>query len=276
MRTCRVPMNFSPAQLLTRVRTRKPIVHHLTNWVTIYDCAQVVKTLGASPVMAHAPEEMADMVQIASALVLNIGTLTTDFVEAMLLAAKAANQLGIPVVLDACGAGATRLRDEQCQNLLNHSQIDIIKGNQSEIARLAGQNVRTRGVDAVEVQSDLVSLARELAKSRNATVVITGKQDLVVSPTSTGLVNNGHELMTSVVGTGCMAASVIGSFAAVEKDHVAAAASALACYEIAAELAAARPDCFGPASFKQHLFDALYALDENTVILRQKLQTQTL
>ncbi len=269
-------MNFYPAQLLARVRAKKPVVHHLTNWVTIYDCAQVVKTLGASPVMAHAPEEMADMVQIASALVLNIGTLTTDFVEAMLLAAKTANQRGIPVVLDACGAGATRLRDQQCQNLLNNARIDIIKGNQSEIARLAGQDVHTRGVDAAEVQSDLVSLARELAISRNATVVITGKQDVVVSPATTVLVDNGHELMTSVVGTGCMAASVIGTFAAVEKDYVAAAASALVCYEIAAELAAVRKDCFGPASFKQHLFDALFALDETTVTTRQKLETRNI
>lgn len=269
-------MNVSPAQLLARVRVKKPVVHHLTNWVTIYDCAQVVKTLGASPVMAHAPEEMVDMVQIASALVLNIGTLTTDFVEAMLLAAKTANHLLIPVVLDACGAGATPMRDQQCQHLLDNSRIDIIKGNQSEIARLAGQNVRTRGVDAEDVQSDLVSLARGLAKSRNATVVITGKQDVVASPSAAVLVNNGHELMTSVVGTGCMASSVIGTFAAIEEDHVAAAASALVCYEIAAELAAARQDCLGPASFKQYLFDALYALDENTVTARQKLETRNI
>ncbi len=268
-------MNFSPAQLLTRVRSQKPVVHHLTNWVTIYDCAQVVKTLGASPVMAHAPEEMKDMVQIASALVLNIGTLTAEFVDSMRLAAQAANQRGIPVVLDACGAGATRMRDEQCQNLLRDCRIDIIKGNQSEIARLAGQDVHTRGVDAAEVHSNLVTLACGLARHHNATVVITGKQDIVVNSTSAVLVDNGHELMTAVVGTGCMAASVIGAFAAVEKDYVAATASALVCYEIAAELAAAHALCTGPASFKQYLFDSLYSLDENTVTHRQKIQTRT-
>src|SRR5512145_3155813 len=98
---------------LLAVREKRPVVHHLTNWVTIYDCAQVVKTLGASPVMAHAPEEVAEMAQLASALVLNIGTLTTGMVEAMTLAARSANQKGIPVLLDPCGAGATRMRDQK-------------------------------------------------------------------------------------------------------------------------------------------------------------------
>ena len=116
------------------------MVHHLTNWVTIYDCAQVVKTLGASPVMAHAVEEVAEMTQIASALVLNIGTLTVDFVEAMKVAARSANKKGIPVILDVCGAGATGLRDRKCLELLNDARIDVVKGNASEVARVAGQS----------------------------------------------------------------------------------------------------------------------------------------
>ena len=131
--------------LLERVRQQKPVVHHLTNWVTIYDCAQVVKTLGASPVMAHAPEEVAEMAQIASALVLNIGTLTVDFVEAMKLAAQSANRKGIPVVLDVCGAGATALRDRKCLELLNEVRIDVIKGNASEVARVAEKASRRGG-----------------------------------------------------------------------------------------------------------------------------------
>ncbi|HYG34404.1 MAG TPA: hydroxyethylthiazole kinase, partial [Clostridia bacterium] len=122
-------MSLMPFDLLERVRVQKPVVHHLTNWVTIYDCAQIVKSLGASPVMAHAPEEVAEMAQIASALVLNIGTLTVDFVTAMKAAALSANQKAIPVVLDLCGAGATRLRDRACLELLDTVRIDIIKGN---------------------------------------------------------------------------------------------------------------------------------------------------
>jgi hydroxyethylthiazole kinase len=238
-------------------------VHHLTNWVTIYDCAQIVKTLGASPVMAHAPEEVADMTRIASALVLNLGTLTVDFVEAMKLAAASANQKGIPVILDVCGVGATAFRDRKALELLDQVKINVIKGNASEIARLSGADIHTKGVDATEVCADLEVLAQALAVRRRATVVITGKVDLVADARGLFRVKNGHELMTRVVGTGCMATSVIGAFAAVEPDLRKAAACALACYEIAAELAA--ETARGPASFKEALFDRLYQLDQATV-----------
>ncbi len=263
-------MSPTPYELLERVRRQKPVVHHLTNWVTIYDCAQVLKTLGASPVMAHAPQEVSDMVQVAAALVLTIGTLTVEFVEAMKLAALSANERLLPVVLDVCGAGATRLRDQSCQELLAIARIDVIKGNASEIARVSGENVRTRGVDATEVKSDLVSLARNLAGLHNATVVVTGEVDVVTGGGKTYRVRNGHPMMTRVVGTGCMAASVIGAFAAVESDMPLAAAAALACYEIAAELAAEK--AFGPASFKERLFDCLYGLDRDTVEARLKIE----
>ena len=246
----------------------------MTNWVTIYDCAQVVKSLGASPVMAHALEEAAEMTGIASALVLNIGTLTPDLVEAMKVAAAAANQRRIPVILDACGAGATRLRDDKALELLHTVHIDILKGNASEIARVAGQNVRTRGVDAAEVQQALAPLATELARQRKLTVVITGPVDVISNSAEVCLVRNGHPLMRQVVGTGCMAASVIGAFAAVEPDHVRAAASALVCYGIAAELAAAKTDA--PMAFKLQLLDSLYLLGRSDVETRQDLECQPL
>jgi hydroxyethylthiazole kinase len=251
------------AALLARVRAEKPVVHHLTNWVTIYDCANVVKVLGASPVMAHAPEEVADMVQLASALVLNIGTLTLPMVEAMKVAGKAANARGIPVVLDVCGAGATPLRDQKSLELLEEVHIGIIKGNASEVARVSGERVRTKGVDASEVALDLTQVAQALAKARRATVVITGATDIVADPTRLYLVKNGHPLMGQVVGTGCMAASVIGAFAAVSPDLVQAAAAALAAFGVAAECAA--PLSQGPASFKEKLLDCLYNLDEATL-----------
>lgn len=261
----------NPYDLLQKVRRQAPVVHHLTNWVTIYDCAQVVKTLGGSPVMAHAPEEVSEMAAIASALVLNIGTLTVELVEAMVGAAGRANQRGIPVVLDVCGAGATGLRDRKVAELLERARIDIIKGNASEIARVAGADVRTRGVDAAEVEGDVGLLALGLAKARGATVVVTGKVDLVADSRGLWRVSNGDALMTRVVGTGCMAASVIGTFAAIEPDLRRAAACALSCYGIAAELAAA--GARGPASFKQAFLDTLYTLDEATVTRLQRIQT---
>jgi hydroxyethylthiazole kinase len=256
-------------QILQKVRKQKPVVHHLTNWVTIYDCANIVKTLGASPVMAHAKEEVADMAVIASSLVLNIGTLTSEFVEAMRLAALAANRKGIPVVLDVCGAGATAFRDKKSFELLDEARIDIIKGNASEIARIAGEKVSTKGVDAGDVECNIVALAQGLARRRNCTVVITGKEDIVTDGGKTLVVKNGDSFMTHVVGTGCMAASVIGTFAAVEKDLVLASASGLVCFEIAAEIAAKISK--GPATFKEKLFDCLFCLDQKVIEKIQKV-----
>lgn len=262
-------MSANASDVLNKVRTEKPVIHHLTNWVTIYDCANIVKVFGASPVMAHAKEEVADMAGIASALVLNIGTLTTDFVEAMKLAAIAANRKGIPVVLDVCGAGATKLRDDKCFEILDEVKVDIIKGNASEIARIAGENVQTKGVDAAAVEKNLQELASGLAKKRNCTVVITGIEDIVTDGKRVVLVKNGHPMMASIVGTGCMATSVIGTFAAVEKDLVAASVAGLVCYEVAAEIAV--QEAKGPGTFKEKLYDAVYSLDADTVNRMQRV-----
>jgi hydroxyethylthiazole kinase len=255
---------------LKRVRTEKPLIHHLTNWVTIYDCANIVKVFGASPVMAHAKEEVAEMAGISSALVLNIGTLTTDFIDAMVLAGKSANKKGIPVVLDVCGAGATKFRDDKCFEILDEVRVSIIKGNSSEIARMAGESVSTRGVDASTVEKSLQEVARALAEKRNCTVVITGKEDVVADEKRVILVKNGLPMMANIVGTGCMAASVIGTFAAVERDFVAAAVAGLVCYEVAAEIAAAQAD--GPGSFKEKLYDAVYNLDAETIERMQRIE----
>jgi hydroxyethylthiazole kinase len=263
-------VKIDAARLLGEVRLKCPIVHHLTNLVTIYDCAQIVKIMGGSPVMAHAKEEVAEMALIASSLVLNIGTLTSDFIEAMKIAAYSANAKGIPVILDACGAGATRMRDEKCMELLHEIKVNIIKGNASEIARINGEEVRTRGVDTAHVNGDLREIARELAQVRKATVAITGKEDVISDGAKTYLVNNGTPMLAQIVGSGCMVASVIGAFAAVEADLALAAASGMVCFGIAAELAAKKAR--GPASFKERLFDCLANLDKRTIDARQKVE----
>jgi len=262
-------VNLKVYEILEKVRKDKPVVHHLTNWVTIYDCANIVKVFGASPVMAHAPEEVEEMSQIASALVLNIGTLTVDFIESMKIAAKSANKKGIPVILDVCGAGATKLRDKKVAELLSAVKIDIIKGNSSEIARVAGEDVKTKGVDASAVSGDIEQIARQLGVSRNCTVVVTGKEDIITDGKRVFIVKNGHNMMANIVGTGCMAASVIGTFAAVETDFSIAAAAGLCCFEIAAELAVEKSK--GPGSFKEALYDAVYNLDKKTVEKMQKI-----
>ncbi len=264
-------MIIDSSEPMEKVRRDKPLIHHITNFVTICDCANVVKAFGASPVMAHAREEVADMAGISSALVLNIGTLTSEIVEAMVLAGKSANGKNIPVVLDVCGAGATKFRDDKCFEILDTVRVSIIKGNSSEIARISGENVQTKGVDAVIVEKNLQDVARELAKNRNCTVVITGREDIVADERSLVQVLNGHSMMADIVGTGCMATSVIGTFAAVERNPVVGSVAGLVCYEVAAEIAA--KNASGPASFKEKLIDAVYNLDSSTIKRMQKIVT---
>jgi hydroxyethylthiazole kinase len=264
------PAVFDAYGLFERVRQKIPVVHHLTNWVTIYDCANIVKVFGASPVMAHAPEEVAEMTQLASALVLNIGTLTTDFIEAMKIAAASANKKGIPIVLDVCGAGATALRDAKSKELLDGARIDIIKGNYSEIARVAGEAVSTKGVDASAVTKDMSDVVVSLARARHCTVAATGAIDLVADEHHLYRVTNGDIMMSHIVGTGCMAASVIGTFAAVEKNYAYAAAAGLTCFEVAAECAALKSK--GPGSFKELLYDCVWQLNREIIASRQKVE----
>ena len=259
-------------KILEKVRKEKPLVHHITNWVTIYDCANMTRAFGALPVMAHAKEESGDMALIASALVLNIGTLTPELVQSMIIAGKAANEKGIPIILDAVGVGATRLRDSAVSTILEGIKVDVIKGNASEIAKLADENVTTRGVEATKVNANLIKVAEKLAKEKKVTVVITGKEDIVSDGRKTLIVKNGHEWMGKIVGTGCMAASIIGAFAAVEKDYVLASAAALSCYGIAGELAAKKS--IGPGSFKENLFDEVYNLDEKKIRKMSKIHPQ--
>ncbi|MDD5669126.1 MAG: hydroxyethylthiazole kinase [Candidatus Omnitrophica bacterium] len=263
---------FSVYSLLDKVKKTNPLVHHITNWVTISDCAQILKSMGASPVMAHAKEEASEMVSLSSALVLNIGTITSDVLEAMMIASFHAREKGIPVILDACGAGATQFRDQSCFRLLDSGAIRIVKGNRTEIARLNGSKIATRGVDAGEISQDLVKIAKELSRKIHGTVVITGAEDIVADKNTVYVVKNGHPLMARIVGTGCMAASVIGAFAAVHADYAEAAVAALACFEIAAELSAEISSA--PVAFKHAMFDCLSVLDKKTIDTRQKIYIQ--
>jgi hydroxyethylthiazole kinase len=260
-------MSYTSGRLLGELRDSAPLIHHITNWVTIAACADLAKSLGASPVMAHARAEVADMAAMAGALVLNIGTLDPAIIGAMIKAARSANAHGVPVILDACGAGATPYRDASCVRLLSKARVDIIKGNASEICRLAGIDVRTKGVDSGETGLALDGVARKLAARRGAVVAITGKSDFVAQPGGPLYrVDNGHELMARVVDTGCMAATAIGCFAALTRSErlpglglAEAVALGLACYEVAAEKAAAL--CSGPGSFIPALMDSCFRLD---------------
>lgn len=257
-------------KIYKKIAEKKPLVHHITNWVTIYDCANIVRAIGALPVMAHAKEESAEMAGIASALVLNIGTLTPPLVESMILAGKKANEKGIPIVLDCVGVGATELRTRKASEILEEMDVGIIKGNPAEIGTIAGAKAETKGVESISVEGNLVELAEKLAEGKKGTVVITGKEDIVSNGKETFIVKNGHDMMGKIVGTGCMAASVIGAFAAVEKDYPKASASALCIFGIAGELASRESK--GPGTYKEKFYDAIFNLDEKTINEMQKIE----
>ncbi|NLG83205.1 MAG: hydroxyethylthiazole kinase [Firmicutes bacterium] len=256
-------------RIVARVRAERPLIHHITNMVVMNDTANLTLHLGASPVMAHAREEVAEMVGLAGALVLNIGTLTPSLVEAMLLAGRRANELGIPVILDPVGAGATGLRTESARKLMAELKIAVLRGNAAEVSVLAGCGGRVKGVDAAGGEADPVFVACRLAKERGMVVAITGPRDVVSDGERVLLVENGHPLLGSITGTGCMATTAVAVFAAVERDYLVAAAAALAYFGIAGERAAERTS--GPGSFKVALLDEVANLTPAILAARARI-----
>jgi len=246
------------AEALDKLQKTRPLVHHVTNFVVMNDTANVTLHVGASPVMAHAREEVEEMASMADAVVLNIGTLAPDWVDAMALAGRKAVERGIPVILDPVGAGATTLRTEAARRLLRETRPAVVRGNAGEIGSLSGAGGEVRGVDSLGEPEDPAKVAREAARGWDCVVAITGKLDWVSDGGRLIGLENGHAWLTALTGTGCMATAVIGAFAAVEADRLVAAAAALACYGLAAEIAAERAS--GPGSFKSELFDALFNL----------------
>lgn len=246
------------AAALALIRERRPLVHQITNFVVMNDTANITLHVGASPVMAHAREEVVDMVSLAGALVLNPGTLEPDWVEAMLLAGKRAGELGIPIVLDPVGAGATPYRTETNLRLLDELNISVVRGNSGEIGALSGAGGEVIGVDSVEGVEDPAAVTRAAALNWDTVVAITGERDMISNGETTVAVDNGHRWLTVLTGTGCMATTMIAAFAAVEEDYLVASACGLACFGLVAELAARGAG--GPGSFKAGLFDALYNL----------------
>lgn len=241
---------------LEQIRANRPLVHHITNMVVMNDTANVTLHVGALPVMAHAPQEVAEMTGLAGALVLNIGTLTSEWIDSMIMAGRRANERKIPVILDPVGAGATRFRTESSLRLLSELQISVLRGNAGEIGAVAGAGGEVRGVESVRGPDDPVKTAMTLAGKHKTVVSITGARDILSDGKRVLGVDNGHCLLSANTGTGCMSTAITGAFCAVEKDYLIAAAAALACYGLAAEIAAAKAG--GPASFKVALLDSLY------------------
>ena len=238
-------------------------MHQITNYVVMNETANATLALGALPVMAHAAEEVEEMVGLAGALVLNIGTLSPEWVDAMVAAGRAANARSIPVVLDPVGAGATRYRTETAKRILGQVRIAVLRGNAGEVATLVGVAAEVRGVESIAAGGDPGELAREAARSLGVVASVTGPVDHVSDGERVVKVANGDAMLARVTGTGCMSSAVTGCFLAVSEDALDAAVGALVAFGVAGEDAAR--EAKGPGTFHAGLYDALAALDPDTL-----------
>jgi hydroxyethylthiazole kinase len=256
------------------VRERSPLVHSITNLVVTNFNANALLAAGASPVMAHAHEEVADMVGIAQALVLNIGTLDPYWIESMRLALVAASARGIPVVLDPVGAGATRYRNESLELLLSTASPTVVRGNGSEIMSVAGASVKTRGVDSSVGAHDALGAAQALVQRIQGVVCVSGETDHVLDVNRRwARLSNGHEWMTRITGVGCSATALVGAFCAVQPDAWRATVAAMALLGVAGEIVAEKMMArgLGVGSMQSALLDELQLLDQLTFEQRLKL-----
>ena len=261
---------MNAGESLRRLRERRPLVHQITNYVVMNETGNATLALGALPVMAHAREEVEEMAGLSGALVLNIGTLSPHWIDAMLLAARAANERGVPVVLDPVGAGATRYRTETAKRILDAVDVTVLRGNAGEVATLVGVEAEVRGVESIGGAGDPAGLAQEAARSLGVVASVTGAVDHVSDGERTIAIANGHPLLASITGTGCMSSAITGCFLAVADSPLDGAAEALVAFGVAGEDAAR--DAKGPGSFHVGLYDALAALDPDTLDARARAE----
>lgn len=255
-------------QLLSRLRNSAPLVHNITNYVVMNSTANALLALGASPVMAHAIEEVAEMTRLSAALVINLGTLSSPWIQAMQVAGQEAQRRRIPIILDPVGAGATHFRTQTALRLIGEIGPTIIRGNASEIGALVRDGATTKGVDSRHSPDEIAAEAAALSKAVGCVVSVSGPQDLIVAGDRAVRVANGHPLMTRVTGMGCAASAITGAFAAISESPLDAAVAAMTTVGIAGEIAAETAS--GPGSFQVQFLDALYRLTDTDLTGRAK------
>jgi hydroxyethylthiazole kinase len=240
------------------IRQHAPLVHNITNYVVMNNTANALLAIGASPVMAHAKEEVADMVNIASSLVLNMGTLSPEWVEAMLIAGERALERELPIVFDPVGVGATAYRTQVALEIIEKCKPSIIRGNASEIMALVNSETITKGVDSLISTNSALDSAKYLAKKNSCVVVISGEIDYITDGEEVRKVRQGTPLMARVTGMGCTATAIVGAFAAVNKNRLEAAYHAMLLMGTAGELAEEKSS--GPGSMQVNFLDVLYTI----------------
>ena len=263
------------AESLMAVRKKDPLVHQITNYVTVNDCANVTLALGGSPVMADDIGEAAEMASLAQALVINIGTLNSRTIASMLAAGRRATERGIPVILDPVGIGATKLRTETAKTIIEEVRPSVIRGNMSEIKYLAGFDVGIKGVNSTADETQAKQVAKRLAKQLKCIIAITGKQDVVSDGTKTALIDNGHELLCKVTGTGCMTTAMIGTYCGAIKDSFLGTVAGILTMGLAGEIAEkALISGDGIGMFKVRLFDAIHNLKPECICEQGKVSCE--
>jgi len=257
---------------IQKVKVISPLVHNITNYVVMNSSANALLAAGASPVMAHSEDEVKDMVRIANALVINIGTLSEKWVNAMKIALREANKLNKPVVFDPVGAGATPYRTETVKELLQSGSMSIIRGNASEIIAILSAEHQTKGVDSIESAANAIESAKILYQKYKTVICISGETDYVISESKIAQIHNGHELMPRVTGMGCTATALLGAFVAVTNNFFEAAISGMALMGVAGELAF--PGSKGPGSLQIHFYDKLHNLSREEFFNTIKLNIE--
>lgn len=253
--------------MLENVRSQCPLIHNITNYVTVNDCANMVLACGASPIMADDKDEVAYITTICAGLNINIGTLNSRTIASMLIAGRKSNELGHPVVLDPVGAGASRLRTETALRLLKKVKFTVIRGNISEIKTLASGSGTTKGVDAdvadrvtEENLDEVITFAKAFAKETGAVIAITGAIDIVADSKTAYCIRNGHPMMSSITGTGCQLSAMTAAFVTANPDYpLEAAAAAVSAMGLAGEIAHERLSALdGNSTYRNYIIDAIY------------------
>lgn len=264
--------------IVTKIREKQPIVFHITNMVTINDCANITLALGASPLMSFCEEELEDILSFSSALVLNIGTMDKAMKTMVVKAGKIANKLGKPVILDPVGAGASKARMALVEKLIKNVKFAVIKGNMAEIKSIAGiKNKNNRGVDSLEELENSDEIAIDLAKKLNTVIALTGKQDIITDGKRISKINNGTPILGRVTGTGCMTASLIGSACGAQEDYFKGATVGVSIMGISGEIAESKlTEDQGNGSLRVGIIDSVFNMTSKVLNENIKIEVNTL
>ena len=268
------------SELLKRLKKKKPLVHSITNYVTVNDCANILLAIGASPIMADDIRECKDITSISSSLVINIGTLNERTIESMIASGKKANELNIPVVFDPVGAGASEFRNETTKRILDEVKISVLRGNMSEIKFIAGLESETKGVDASDSDSNSsneegIKIAKTLAEKFDCTVAITGVDDIISDGYKSVIIENGTKMLSKITGTGCMTTALVGAYLGaceMKKDFFIAAVAGIISMGICGEIAEEKAGNIGLGSYHMAIIDAVSKLNTDIIVRRAKIK----